>query len=207
VLADAIIALRPDCATRDQHPQTYAARVGQVLYFKKQQKDLHGVFVIPGDLKSTVNSSIPFAMGEEKAGIKADEDLIRMSGFATQSDYTPVVQAIKQHDSTYAESLLDYRGVVFLRRESKVQGVTSVKVWGCALMCYDPRFLDEGGADIERQYASLWFVPFEEAKQNKSVNAFLKAIGGKDKADGFAAQAWTAGLFFRDAHISPVRAR
>jgi hypothetical protein len=30
------------------------------------------------------------------------------------------------------------------------------------------------------------------------VNAFLKAIGGRSEADGFAAQAWTAGLFFRD---------
>jgi hypothetical protein len=52
----------------------------------------------------------------------------------------------------------------------------------------------------------LFFVPFEEAKQNKSVNAFLKAIGGKSKADGFAAQAWTAGLFFRDVVNNVVKA-
>jgi Periplasmic binding protein len=187
-----------DCTTKDQHPQTYSARVGQALYFKKKNKDLHGVWVIPGDLQSTVNSTTPVAKGEQKVGIKADEDLRKVSGLATQSDYTPVAQAIKQSNSTYAESISDYKSSVFMRKEAKIQGVNSIKVWGCALQCYDAKFLSEGGADVDGHYASLFFVPFEEAKQNKSVNAFLTAIGGKDKADGFSAQAWTAGLFFRD---------
>jgi hypothetical protein len=187
-----------DCATKDQKPQTYSARVGQARYFKSKNKDLHGVWVIPGDLQSTVNATTPVAKGEQKVGIKADEDLRKVSGLATQSDYTPVAQAIKQSNSTYAESISDYKSSVFLRKEAKIQGVTSVKVWGCALQCYDAKFLNEGGADVDGHYSSLFFIPFEEAKQNKSVNAFLKAIGGKDKADGFAAQAWTAGLFFRD---------
>jgi len=81
-----------------------------------------------------------------------------------------------------------------------------VKVWDCALQCYDAKFLSEGGADVEGQYASLFFIPFEEAKQNKSVDAFLKSIGGKSQADGFAAQAWTSGLFFRDVVNNVVKA-
>jgi hypothetical protein len=194
----AVIAGALDCATREQDPQTYSARVGQIRYFKRQNRDLHGVWVIPGDLQSTVNSTTPVAMGEQKAGVKADADLKKISGLATQSEYTPVAADIKQNNSTYAESISDYKSSVFMRKEAKVQGVTSVKVWGCALQCYDAKFLDEGGADVEGHYASLFFIPFEEAKQNKSVNAFLKAIGGRDEADGFAAQAWTAGLFFRD---------
>jgi hypothetical protein len=194
-----VIAATLDCSTRDQHPQTYGARMGQVRYFKQKNKDLHGVWVIPNDLKSTVNSTTPVAKGEQKAGIKGDGDaLIGKSGLATQSDYTSVAQTIKQNSSTYAESISDYKSSVFLRKEAKTQGVSTVKVWGCALQCYDAKFLSEGGADVEGHYASLFFVPFEEAKQNKSVNAFLKAIGGKGKADGFSAQAWTAGLFFRD---------
>jgi Periplasmic binding protein len=193
-----VIAPTLDCATKDQHPQTYGARVGQVRYFKRQNKDLHGVWVIPSDLQSTVNATTPVARGEQKAGIKADGDLKKVSGLATQSDYTPVAQDIKQNNSTYAESISDYKSSVFMRKEAKIQGVTSVKVWGCALQCYDQKFLEEGGADVEGHYSSLFFIPFEEAKQNKSVNAFLKAIGGRNEADGFAAQAWTAGLFFRD---------
>jgi Periplasmic binding protein len=201
-----IIAPTLDCATKDQKPQTYGARVGQINYFKKQNKDLHGVWVIPSDLRSTVTSTTPVALGEQKAGVKADEDLIRKSGLATQSEYTPVAQAIKQNNSTYAESISDYKSSVFMRKEAKIQGVNTVKVWGCALQCYDAKFLSEGGADVEGQYSSLFFVPFEEAKQNKSVNAFLKAIGGKSKADGFSAQAWTAGLFFRDVVNNVVKA-
>jgi hypothetical protein len=194
----AVIAGALDCSTLNQNPQTYSARVGQIRYFKKQNKDLHGIWVIPGDLQSTVNSTTPVAMGEQKAGVKEDADLKKISGLATQSDYTPVAQDIKASNSTYAESISDYKSSVFMRKEAKIQGVTSVKVWGCALQCYDAKFIEEGGADVDGHYASLFFIPFEEAKQNKSVNAFLKAIGGRSEADGFAAQAWTSGLFFRD---------
>jgi hypothetical protein len=162
--------------------------------------------VLPSDLKSTINSTTPVATGDVKAGVKQDEDFFKISGQAPQSDYTPVAQSIKQHNSTYAQSISDYKSSVQMRKESKVQGVNSVKVWDCALQCYDAKFLSEGGADVNDNYASLFFIPFEEAKQNKAVNAFLKSIGGKSKADGFSAQAWTAGLFFRDVVNNVVKA-
>jgi hypothetical protein len=38
------------------------------------------------------------------------------------------------------------------------------------------------------------------------VNAYLKNVGGLSKADGFGAQAWTAGLFFRDVVNNVVKA-
>jgi hypothetical protein len=202
----AVIAAAIDCATLNDHPQTYSARMGQILYYKKQNKDLHGIWVLPSDLKSTINSTTPVATGDVKAGVKQDQDFFKISGLATQSDYTPVAQSIKQHNSTYAQSISDYKSSLNLRKESKIQGVSSVKVWDCALQCYDAKFLSQGGADVEGQYASLFFIPFEEAKQNKSVDAFLKSIGGKSKADGFAAQAWTAGLFFRDVVENVVKA-
>jgi Periplasmic binding protein len=201
-----VIAPALDCATKDQKPQTYKSRVGQINYFKSKNKDLHGIWVIPSDLRSTITATLPVAMGEQKAGIKADEEPIRKSALATQSDYTPVAQSMKDKGSTYAESISDYKSSVQLRKEAKVQGVNSVKVWGCALQCYDAKFLSEGGADVEGQYSSLFFVPFEEAKQNKSINAFLKNVGGRSKADGFGAQSWAAGLFFRDVVNNVVKA-
>jgi hypothetical protein len=202
----AVIASSLDCATKDQHPQTYTTRMGQILYYKKKNKDLHGLWVLPSDLKSTINSTTPVATGDVKAGVKQDEDFFKISAQATQSDYTPVAAAIKQHSSTYAQSISDYKSSVQMRKEAKVQGVNSVKVWDCALQCYDAKFLSEGGADVDGNYASLFFVPFEEAKQNKSIDAFLKSIGGKSKADGFSAQAWAAGLFFRDVVQNVVKA-
>ena len=55
----AIIAAAIDCSTVNQHPQTYTARVGQILYYKKQNKDLHGIWVLPSDLQSTIMSTTP----------------------------------------------------------------------------------------------------------------------------------------------------
>jgi hypothetical protein len=95
---------------------------------------------------------------------------------------------------------------VFLRKEAQIQGVSTVKVWDCALQCYDRRLIEEGGNAVDGQYVSLFFIPFEEAKQNKSVNNYLKNVGGIQKADGFGAQAWTAGLFFRDVVNNVVKA-
>jgi substrate-binding family protein len=200
-----VLANQLVCSTRDQHPQTYFVKSGQVRYFVKRFKNLHGVYLIPSDLRSTVNATTPLARGEQQLGVKSDGE-IKISGLATQSDYTPIAQTMKQRDSTYAESISDYKSSVFLRREAKVQGITSVKVWGCALQCYDAKFLSEGGADVDGQYTALFFIPFEEANRNKSVAAYLKNVGGKGNADGFGAQAWTAGLFFRDVVDNVVKA-
>jgi hypothetical protein len=38
------------------------------------------------------------------------------------------------------------------------------------------------------------------------VNNFLKSLENRDEADGFGAQAWTAGLFFRDVVNNVVQA-
>jgi hypothetical protein len=59
----AVIASALDCATKDQHPQTYSARMGQILYYKKNNKDLHGIWALPSDLKATLNSTTPVATG------------------------------------------------------------------------------------------------------------------------------------------------
>ena len=45
---------------------------------------------------------------------------------------------------------------------------------------------------------SLLFLPFEEAKSNKSLANFLKYTG-RDKADGFGIQAYASGLLLNTA--------
>jgi ABC-type branched-subunit amino acid transport system substrate-binding protein len=186
-----------DCATRDEHPQTYHTVQGAVRYLLAHHQGLHGIWLVPSDLKAAVNASLPEFAGARKVGVKEDGQF-GVHGLATQSDYTPFVEAIKQNHSTYALSGSDYKSTVFLRREAKAQGVTSVKVWQCVLLCYDARFLREGGADVEGEYTVIPFVPFEEAKQNRSLAEYLHAVGGKSKASAVGAQAWAAGLFFRD---------
>jgi ABC-type branched-subunit amino acid transport system substrate-binding protein len=193
----AIIVVGLDCATKDAAEKTVTVRTGAGKYYTKRNKNLHGIFVLAGDLKSTVNAALPQIEGYKSLGVKSDGEF-KVSGLSPQAAFTPIAQEIKNNTSTYVLNNVDYRANVLLRRESQVQGVTSVKVWDCALQCYDRRTIEEGGDAVEDQYVTLFFVPFEEAKQNKSIDNFLKNVGGREKADGFGAQAWAAGLFFRD---------
>ena len=201
----AVIVVGLDCATKDAARKKVTVRAGAAKYYTKRNKDLHGIFSLAGDLKSTTNAGLPLVEMYKSFGVKSDGEF-KVSGLSPQAAYTPLVQAIKQNNSTYALNSVDYKADVLLRKEAQIQGVNSVKVWDCALQCYDRRLVEEGGDAVEGQYVTLFFVPFEEAKQNKSVNNYLKNVGGKDKADGFGAQAWTAGLFFRDVVNNVVKA-
>ncbi len=199
-----VIVVGLDCATKDAAEKRVTVSAGPPKYFTKRNKGLHGPFLLAGDLKSTVNSGLPIVKVNGDYGIKSDGEP-KVSGLSPQAAYTPIVQDIKAKGSTYAQNLVDYKADVFLRKEAQTQGVNTVKVWDCALQCYDRRLLSEGGSAVEGQYVSLFFVPFEDAKQNKSVDNYLKNVG-KDNADGFGAQAWTAGLFFRDVANNVVKA-
>jgi hypothetical protein len=200
-----VIVVGLDCATKDAAQKKVTVRSGTAKYYTKRYKNLHGIFSLAGDLKSTTNAALPLVAMYKSFGVKSDGEF-KVSGLSPQAAYTPLVQAIKQNNSTYALNNVDYKADVFLRKEAQIQGVSTVKVWDCALQCYDRRLLSEGGNAVEGQYVSLFFIPFEEAKQNKSVNNYLKNVGGKEKADGFGAQAWTAGLFFRDVVNNVVKA-
>ena len=92
-----------DCATKDQHPQTYRGALGATDYYLKKfgKNALHGVFLYPSDLKSAKNSQVPAFTAQQQAGIKQDATF-DVSARATQPDYTPFVQAMKDNGSTYA---------------------------------------------------------------------------------------------------------
>jgi hypothetical protein len=193
-----------DCATIDQHPQTYRANTGPTLYYLKQHEDLSGVWLYPSDLKSAKDSQVPVFTAQQEQGIKLDQEY-DVSALALQNAYTPIAQGIKDQGTTYARSGLAYSSTVTLRKEAKLQGVDGVEVWDCSIQCYNKQLLEQGGADVEDQYVYLTIVPFfNEAKANKMTANFVKYTG-KDKVDGFGAQAWTAGVYFRDAVNSIVK--
>jgi len=181
--------------------ETYVVNMGPTLYYGKKFKDLHGVWVYPSDLKSAKDAQVPvFTAQQIKGHIRLDQQF-DVSNVAPQSVYTPVAQAIKSHNSTYARSGLASDGNVALRKEAKLQGVTSVKVWDCGLQCYSKEFLAQGGADVEDFYVWIGFLPFigksSEVKQNKMLETFVKYTG-KSKTNGFGLQVWASALYFRD---------
>ncbi len=194
-----------DCATIDDHPQTYRGNIGATDYYLSQHKDLSGVFLYPSDLKSAKDSQVPNFTAQEESGIKLDAEY-DVSARAQQSAYTPIAQQMKADGTTYWRSGLAFSSTITMRKEATLQGVTDVEVWDCSLQCYNRQLIEQGGSDVEDQYVYMNFVPFfTEANVNKMTKSFVKYVG-KDKVDGFSAQAWSAGVYFRDAVNAIVEA-
>jgi ABC-type branched-subunit amino acid transport system substrate-binding protein len=190
-----------DCATKDQHPQTYKANTGPDAYYVKKFGKLKGAFLYPDPTQSqsAKNSQVPIFRGEALKGVATTFER-DVSSLATQSDYTPVAAAIKQSGANYVKSGLSVDSTVKLRKEANLQGVTGVKVYNCSLQCYDSSLLSDGGSDVDGQYVYTPFLPFlgknSEASQNKLLKAFLKY---DKQPDGFGIQAFAAGILFRDS--------
>src|SRR5260221_2357781 len=79
------------CPYSGQGPRTFHVGYTQYDYYlnKFGATALHGVFVIPKDLPSTIASTMPIFRAENQMGIKSDAEF-GMSGTAIQTDYTQV---------------------------------------------------------------------------------------------------------------------
>ena len=187
------------CDTQDESPQTYQGNAGRYFYYEKEfGKDLHGAYLYSADLKAANNANRATMEPMQKLGIEADDE-VDISARAPQSEYTPVVQSMKDNSSNYAQSGASFNTTVALRKEAKLQGLTDPDIiWDCTLQCYDENLIDQGGADVEGQYVSLLFLPFEETSTNKELKAFVNNVG-KDNVDGFGAQAWASAVLFQQA--------
>jgi ABC-type branched-subunit amino acid transport system substrate-binding protein len=186
------------CATKDDHPQTYRGNIGSVRYYRRHVGErLHGVTVNTNDLQSAHNS---IAIGYElakAAGIEIDAEF-NVSARSPQSAYTPIVEAIKADEANIVLDQLNYASNIALRREAKLQGATSVKVWSCPVSCYERGFLEQGGEDVEGHFVPLTFLPFAESRSNPMLASFLEYTG-RERATGLGASAWAAGVLLRDA--------
>jgi ABC-type branched-subunit amino acid transport system substrate-binding protein len=193
-----------DCATKDQHPQTYREGVGQTRYLKTSLKLTKGSWLFTNDLKSVLETTIPSTVGERTVGLKGDNEIV--TARSPQSDYTPWVQKLKSDGVEYVENFGAAHNMAEARKEAAVQGVTSVKAWTCTTVCYDAGYLTDAGAAAEGTYVWTPEVPREETAQNKAVATMVKAVG-KDKIVGFSELAWESALLFRDAVTALVKTK
>ncbi len=192
------------CETKNDHPQTYTTLQGDYLYYLKKNKNLHGIWTIPADLKATKNAVTPTAQAGVDLGIKKDgQGFYDIFSRDPQSAMTPIVQAIKQNNSNFA-----YNGgnkMADLRKEATLQGVTSVKVWACNQACYNNLVIEQGGADVDGTQIVLTMLPFySEYKQNPTLKKLVAAVGGIDKVDFNAVSSWLGALLFQDAASKAV---
>jgi ABC-type branched-subunit amino acid transport system substrate-binding protein len=186
------------CPYSGSGERTYNISSTQYDYYldKYKGEQLHGVFAIPKDTPSILAATTPIVRAENELGIASDAEF-GMSALATQPEYTPLVQAIKNNKSNYARSNNDYSTTVLMRKEAAAQNVDTVKVWDCSVQCYDQRLISEGGSAVEDQYVWLNILPIEDGTGvNPTLDAFIKY---SKKPDGFGLQAFAAGMVFGEA--------
>ncbi|HSS10742.1 MAG TPA: ABC transporter substrate-binding protein [Acidimicrobiales bacterium] len=169
---------------------------------QKYGAGLHGLYLVPGDLPTTVQASTYTIDAVAQAGITWDATP-KVSGADAQPAYTPRVQLAKSKGSTFVYDGSNDIAMIRMRKEAAAQGLSSVKVWACSLACYTKAFLGQGGADVEGTYVTMQFLPFEEASYNAEDQAYVSALGSK--VDSFGANAWQAAGAFKAAVDSVVK--
>ncbi len=198
-----VVAEQCPVATGEVRP--IEAVVGpQAKYFLPQHPDLHGIFAVPGDLPTTVQSAMPLIAAQAQAGVTWDATP-KVSGRDEQAAYVPKVLAIRDNGSNYYYNGSGDQSLILARKEAAAQGVDDVDVWACALGCYTHKLLATGGKDVEGTYVWMQFLPFEERDTNEEMATYLDGVG-TDAATSFGAQAWQAAVLFETA-VNDVVAR
>jgi hypothetical protein len=175
-------------------PRPLVAFIGDVEYYQTVEPDLVGLFMVPGNLPTTVQSATYQIAAQAEAGVEWI-GAARLSGTDEQSAFTPRVQRARNGGATYVYNGSNDLAMMNMRREAAVQGLDSVKVWACSLACYTDKF-EAAGADVEGTYVWMQFLPFEEQGSNQELDAYLAAV---TTPDSFGAQAWMAAVLFQDA--------
>jgi ABC-type branched-subunit amino acid transport system substrate-binding protein len=194
-----------DCSTKNATTKTYRVSFGQIRYYLSRHKGLHGICIIPSDLKAAETTGRGQCAAVKELGVKLDgPGYYDVSATVPQSGLTSIIGAAKADGSTYVSTLSSAGQAISVRKEAKLQGLNTVKVWDCSRACYTNEFL-AGGADVEGEYAYLNTLPLDEAKNNTALKSYLKYVG-KHNANAFGETAWAAAMLFRQT-IDKIVAR
>jgi len=185
--------------------RTLKAFVGQYEFYKTLYNGtpMKGLYQVPGDLPTTVQSATTQIEAQRKAGITVT-DAMKVSGRAEQSTFTTYVQAMKASGDNFFYGGSNDVAMTKMRKEAAAQGFNDVKVWSCSLACYTENF-KTGGTAVDGTYVWTQFIPFEEADTNAALKVYVDAMGGKP--DSFGAQAWQTGMAFKKAVDDIVAAK
>ena len=172
----------------------FSAFIGPQKYYDTIEPNLVGLFLVPGDLPTTVQSATFLIAAQQDAGVDWIGK-VKVSGRDEQSAYTPRVQLARNENANYVYDGSNDVAMINMRREAAAQGLDNVKIWGCSLACYTDKF-KAAGADVEGTYAWMQFLPFEDKGSNQELDNYLGAIG---TPDSFGAQAWMSAVLLQDA--------
>ena len=184
------------CPITTGQPRTLTAMQGVTKYYLQHNPGgLHGVYLVPGDLPTTVQSATYLIAAQVQAGVSFDATP-KVSGADAQPAYTPRIQVLKAKGGNYVYDGSNDIAFIRMRKEAVAQGVDSVKLWACSLACYTKAYVAQGGSTVDGTFTWMQYLPFEEASLNPEEQAYISSVGA-DKVDSFGAQAWQAAGAFR----------
>ena len=190
-------ASRPgaNCPYPSTGARTVQSQVGPVQWILENvEPNLHGVYLIPSDLPSTIASTMPNIRALQGIGVVIDAER-GVSGFTTQSEYGAYVWYMQDANSNFAYTGSDEQSMIKWRNEAEALGLNSDDVtWMCSQACYNARLL-EAGVVVEDTYVWLPYLPFGEGDFNQELADFIEAID-TPFPEVWAAGSWAAGVLF-----------
>jgi ABC-type branched-subunit amino acid transport system substrate-binding protein len=172
------------------------ADAGPVQYLIEQFGPLSGVFLVPNDLPSALESSNALMDGAVGAGIT---EVQRFEVGGREENYDPFTQALLDGGANFAQSGLAAPNMVRWRQNAAQLAPDAEVTWFCTSQCYDQNLFAAGVDVVEGQYVSTLALPFEESDTNPYLQAYLDiAEEGGYKTDSLGFQAFVAGIAMTD---------
>jgi hypothetical protein len=170
---------------------------GGEQYLTEQGLDLRGVFLVPNDLPSALNSSNNLFDAAIEGGPVTEIQRFEVGG--REENYDPFTQALVDGGGNYARSGLAVNSTVRWRQNVAQLAPDADITWGCSTQCYDANLFAAGNDIVEGTYTWALNLPFEEADLNSYMQAYIDiAEEGGYKTDGLGFQAFVSALTFQE---------
>jgi hypothetical protein len=191
-----VTGINEKCPVPSDGPLDFTFDAGPSRYIAEHNPGLHGLYLVPGDLPTLVQSGLVIARAMEVGGLTFDAKP-KVSGRDEQPAFTPLIQLMRSHRSNFLLNGSSDSVMIKFRKETAAQAYNDVKLWMCILSCYTNAFRAAGDV-VDGTYVSLGFVPFEEKAYNKELATFIDSVGAS-KVDSWGAEAWQAAALFKHA--------
>ena len=172
-------------------PREVQAYLGYWTYLLGEHPDARSLYMVPGDLPTTVLGSMPILQAQRQAGIDVVAS-VKVSGRDEQAAFLPKVQLVRSSGANMVYDGSNDVAMINMRREADAQGLTGVDAWVCTVACYTETF-KAAGADVDGTYVSLSFLPFEERDQNQELADYLDHV---ESPSSWGAAGWQAAVLF-----------
>ena len=190
-----ISGVNEPCGSPETGVRTFQVQTAPYEWLNEQHGGtLRGYYLVPQDLPSLIRSGTYLLEAQREGSIDILAG-IKVSGRATQPDFTSVAQQIEEAGANYVYNGSEVPAMVMMRKEAAAQGVTGVDVWACISICYSDKFASEGDL-VDGTYTIITTLPIEEADTNATLQAYVDHV---PEPDGFAANSWMAGVLFKQA--------